>query len=143
MNTDKAIKKIEKYLCVIVVKLSHYQYGFTYDDKMCTITDSSGEAHSFHIKRSNEHTYAMSDYFPGYYLKNVSQFLQALKPAPMKYPAGTLIKGRKNKRAVRRGISERTGVVISVKEHGSYDILFCGDEHIRSYPYERDLEVVK
>jgi len=139
MKTAKAIKKIEDYLDVKVECQGH-QYTFLYENKVCRFHDSSGDAHSFHVRRSNDHTDLQSDYFAGCFLKNVTQFLHTLKQPDPKYPAGTLVRGRQNKRALRHGISDKVGVVIDIGLYGSYNILWNGDEHITSYPYERDIE---
>lgn len=139
METKKVIKKIENYLDVKVVNDKHY-YTFTFEDKVCRFIDSSGEAHSFHIRRSNDHSDLQSDYFAGYHLKNATQFLHALKRPDPKYIPGMLIRGRQNKRAARHGIAGVVGVVIDIGLYGGYDILWNGAEQISSYPYERDLE---
>ena len=139
MDTVRVIKKIEKYLGVKVEKCEHNKYTFVYEDKVCRFNDSSGDAHSFHIRRNNDHTDLMSDYFAGYHLKNVTQFLHSLKQPPPKYPAGTLVVGRQNKRATRHGIIDKVGVVIDINAYGSYDILWNGNEDVTTYPYERDL----
>ena len=143
MDTSKVIKKIEKYLGVKVVKQEHHQYTFVYEDKVGRFNDSSGYAHSFHIRRSNDHSDLMSDYFAGYHLKNVTQFLHSLKQPPPKYPVGTLVVGRQNKRATRHGIIDKVGVVIDINMYGSYSILWNGDENVATYPYERDLTGVE
>ena len=143
MKTQTAIKKIEKYLDVTVEKLNDSQYTFRYKDKVCKFNDSSGDAHSFHIRRSNDHTDLMTDYFAGYHLKNATQFLHALKLPEPKYPEGTLVCGRRNKRAMRHGIVDLVGVVIDINSYGSYNILWNGNENVTSYPYERDLMGVK
>jgi hypothetical protein len=140
MNIDKAIKKIEKYLEVKVEQQSHMTYGFTYNGKACSLmSDYNGDACSFHIRNSKDVPDSMTDYFPGYFLKNVTQFLHALKHPLAKYSVGALVVGRKNRRAVHRGYSGRTGVVIENKDWGGVDVLFYGDERITSVMHERDL----
>ena len=139
METKKVIKKIEKYLGVKVVNDKHY-YTFTFEDKTCRFIDSSGDAHSFHIRNSNDHSDLQSDYFAGYHLKNATQFLHALKQPDSKYPEGALVRGRQNKRATRHGIAGVVGVVIEIGSYGGYNILWNGKEEVSSYPYERDLE---
>lgn len=139
MKTSKVIKKIENYLGVKVFNDNNY-YTFTYEGKSCRFIDSSGEAHNFHIRNSNDHSDLQSDYFAGYHLKNATQFLHALKRPDPKYPPGMLVKGRQNKRATRNGIAGVVGVVIDIGLYGGYDILWNGSEQISSYPYERDLE---
>jgi hypothetical protein len=139
MNIEKAINKIEKYLGVVVEKNGH-QYAFTYEGKVGRFNVTSDDAHSFHIRRVGDNTCLMSDYFAGYYLKNLTQFLNSLKQPDAKYPAGSLVRGRKNKRALRMGISEKVGVVIEIGSYGSYNILWAGEEGVATYPHERDLE---
>jgi|TARA_R110000787_G_scaffold54471_4_gene126746 hypothetical protein len=139
MNTEKAIKKIEKYLGVKVERQGH-KCTFLYENKTCRFHDSSGDAHSFHIRRTDDHSDLQSDYFAGYHLKNLTQFLHSLKQPDPKFPNGSLIKGRINKRAARHGIAGVAGVVIDVGLYGAYNILWNGSEQISTYPYERDLE---
>ena len=142
MNIDKAIKKIEKYLGVKVEQRSRKIYGFAYNGKACSLmSDYNGDACSFHIRNSKDVPNSMTDYFPGYFLKNVTQFLHALKHPDAKYSVGALVIGRKNRRAVHRGYSGRSGVVIENKDWGAVDVLFYGDERVTSVMHERDLEV--
>lgn len=142
MKTEKAIKRIEKYLGTSI-SFNGRKFEFDYDGRVGSFYDDNGEACSFHIRRVDDHSCLATDYFAGYFLKNATQFMHALKPPPPKFANGTLIRGKDNKRAQRWGIAGKVGVVIDTTNYGGYNILWNGQEEIHTYTYERDLEAVK
>ena len=165
MEVSKAIKKIEKYLGVKVTKDEHgvntkyhAKYYFTYEKYVGSFLtqqaygeDAEGNygpkdeayAHNWHIRRSNDHSDLMTDYFAGSFRDNCTQMLHSLKPPAPKFPVGALVRGKDNKRAQRNGYAGKTGLVMDT---GSYvKVHWMGEEYPPRYNYgfpQRDLELV-
>ena len=114
MLHEKAVKKVEKALGVKVEKMGH-RWGCVYDGQVISWLvhpnweDSTKlEASNWHVRREDDHSDSMVDYFAGYHLDNVSQLIRAVKPPEPKFPVGTLVRGKTNKRATRLGYANRT-----------------------------------
>ena len=103
-----------------------------------------GDAISFHVRRSDDHSDSMTDYFAGSYRSNITQVCEALLPSPPKYPIGSLVRGKQTKRAERFGFAGKVGLVMSARSNSSITINWIGDEKPH-YGYQsfssRDLEV--
>jgi len=163
MEVSKAIKKIEKALGVKVERSGHNdtkynaKYYFTYGNYVGSFLtqqaygeDENGNygpkdeayAHNWHLRRNNDHSDMMTDYFAGSFRDNCTQLIHSLKPPAPKFPVGTLVRGKQNKRAIRQGYAGKTGLVM---ETGTYlKIDWVGEEKPRystTYP-ERDIELV-
>tara|TARA_Y100000289_G_scaffold9644_1_gene8785 strand:- start:2369 stop:2851 length:483 start_codon:yes stop_codon:yes gene_type:complete len=61
---------------------------------------------------SDPHT----DYYPGTFWSNATQLIDRLAPPPPKYPAGSLVIGKQNKRAQRQGYAGAVGLVTSASD---------------------------
>ena len=100
----------------------------------------------FHVRREDDHSDMMSDYFAGSFRDNLTQLLNAVLPSPSKFQAGDLVRGKNNKRATRFGFAGRVGVV---KENGTrysashVDVMFLGGDPATSAMLvsDRDLEL--
>ena len=101
------------------------------------------EARGFHIRREDDHTDLMTDYFAGYFLDNATQFCNALVPPPAKFPVGSLVRGKDNKRANRQGYAGLTGLLVEAGGDKYCRVNWIGREpsNYNSYP-ERDLELI-
>ena len=102
-----------------------------------------GEATLFHVRRFNDHSDSQSDYFAGSFRSNITQVCKSLLPDPSKFPAGSLVRGKTNKRATRHGIAGQVGLVMRAAD-GYCDIRWVGMPEPRwklTYS-ERDLELV-
>ena len=147
MLHEKAVKKVEKALGVKVEKMGH-RWGCVYDGYVISWISSPGwkregdrlvddgplEADNWHVRREDDHTESMVDYFAGSFMDNVTQLINYVKPPAPKFELGTLVKGKDNKRANRQGYANRVGVVIRA---GRYmGIQWAGDDkaHWTSYP---------
>jgi len=154
MLHDKAVKKVEKALGVKVEKMGH-RWGCVYDGQVISWISSPGwkregdrivdgplEASNWHIRNIDDHTDSMVDYFAGSFRDNLTQLINAVKPPEPKYPVGTLVRGKDNKRAKRQGYAGRLGIVTNA---GQYMYLNWADgkqdSYRISYP-ERDFERV-
>tara|TARA_R110000751_G_scaffold196505_3_gene301725 strand:- start:670 stop:1155 length:486 start_codon:yes stop_codon:yes gene_type:complete len=100
-----------------------------------------GEATLFHVRRYNDHSDSMTDYFAGYFRDNVTQVCESLLPSPSKYKAGVLVRGKSNKRAQRWGFAGKVGLVVN-SGNGQAKVLWHGAQKESSYLSERDLELV-
>ena len=163
MEVSKAIKKIEKALGVKVERGGHIdtkyhaKYYFAYGNYVCSFltqqdygTDENGNygpldrayAHNWHIRRSNDHSDMMTDYFAGYFVKNCTQLINSVKPPEPKFPVGCLVRGKQNKRAIRQGYAGKTGLVTKAGEYMTID--WVGEQkptYTITYP-QRDIELV-
>jgi len=140
MLHDKAVKKVEKALGVKVEKMGH-RWGCVYDGHVVSWMSSPSwnnpealEASNWHVRREDDHSDSMVDYFAGSFMDNVTQLIHAVKPPAPKFEVGALVKGKDNKRANRQGYANRIGVVTRA---GRYmGIQWAGDDkaHWTSYP---------
>jgi len=109
------------------------------------------DASLFHVRRFDDHSDSMTDYFAGSFRDNVTQVCESLLPSPPKFPAGSLVRGKDNKRATRQGFAGKIGLVTKAMS-GCYNVQWNGakdDKGIRYSSYgtyytpsysERDLE---
>ena len=165
MEVSKAIKKIEKALGVKVTRDGHNdtkyhaKYYFTYGNYVGSFLtqqaygeDADGNygpkdeayAHNWHIRRSNDHSDMMTDYFAGSFRDNCTQMIQSLKPPAPKFAVGALVRGKDNKRANRQGYAGKTGLVMEASS-SSVKIQWLGEEYPPRYNYgypERDIQLV-
>ena len=70
------------------------------------------EARGFHIRRENDVSDLMTDYFAGYFVENATQFCNTFCPPPAKFAVGSLVRGKDNKRANRWGYAGKLALVI-------------------------------
>ena len=67
---------------------------------------------SFHTKGAGQESDPMTDYFPGTYWDNGTQLIDRLRPPPVKFTPGVLVRGKQqNKRAKRMGYAGKTALV--------------------------------
>ena len=101
-----------------------------------------GKVGSIHSRRFDDHSDLMTDYFAGYFPKNVTQALDSLKAPPSKYKVGDLVMFKNNKRMGRWGVANKIGVI--TKDRGKiYNIMVCESNVEQTYISERDIQVVK
>lgn len=163
MEVSKAIKKIEKALGVKVEKLyengpHHAKYTFHYGNHVGSFLTQQGygddaegnyvaldQAHAmnWHIRRVDDHTDTMTDYFAGSFRDNCTQLIHAFKPPAAKFNVGDLVRGKQNKRAQRNGYAGKTALVVATGGGSYFNIDFLGQPKraYNSFP-ERDFEVV-
>ena len=65
-----------------------YEYAWGEVDGKYQRLEGVQEARSFHIRRENDHSDSMTDYFAGYFLDNASQFFNTFCPPPPKTSPG-------------------------------------------------------
>ena len=102
------------------------------------------EAVNFHIRRCNDHSDLQSDYFAGSFRDNITQLCQSMLPPPPKFPAGSLVRGKQNKRAIRQGYAGKVGLVMPNRGSTYTKVAWVGETEPKwgwqTYP-ERDLEL--
>ena len=161
MKVGKAIKKIEKYLGV-KVEYSGCRYTFQYGNEVGSFLANGhaggmgadameADACNWHRRRVDDQSCLYSDYHAGSFRDNLTQLLHSMKPPPPKFPAGSLVRGKQTKRAIRNGYAGRVGLVMPDGGNGFARIRWTGvakssprtaSARWPSYP-ERDLELVK
>ena len=159
MKVRNAIKKVKSHFAKqgieIDVRLVGHRWTFEHNGYVgsflangaCTDEDQlDAEAHNFHVRRENDHSCLYSDYHAGSFRDNITQVCESLLPKPAKYPVGSLVRGRQNKRAIRRGYAGLVGLVTKANPGGYIFVDWVGEGPQRpgtcpvSYP-ERDFEL--
>ena len=151
MKIESVIKKIQKRMPNVLIHAeaspsafrggTSAKYWFAYKGKIASFyaCDHRG-ASNFHIRRENDHSDSMTDYFAGSFYDNATQMINTLCPPPAKFSAGSLVVGKNNKRADRLGIAGRLGIVTNVNSYGCYTLLMSDTGQEERYSYERDLQ---
>lgn len=85
-----------------------------------------GEATLFHVRAVNDISDPYTDYHAGSFRDNITQVCRSLLPNPPKYPAGTLVRGKQNKRAVRWGFAGKVGLVMAAGD-GHCNVAWTGE----------------
>ena len=106
-------------------------------------TNRDGTISSPHTVRDGLKSDPHTDYFPGSFWDNITQALNYIVPLPAKYPVGSLIRLKDNKRMNRSKMAGKIALVIEAASGGSYKVQYDGSQD-RYNPYysERDLELV-
>ena len=97
--------------------------------------------HLIKVTRDGDVSDIQSDYFAGSFVDNMTQALNWCAPLPPKYPAGSLVRFKENKRNGRAKLTGIVGLVMEAATGGNYKVQYVGSEG-RYNPYfsERDLE---
>jgi len=106
-------------------------------------TNSDGTISSPHTVRDGLKSDPHTDYFPGTFWDNITQALNTIAPLPPKYPVGSLVRFKDNKRMNRWKLAGKVALVIQAESGGNYKVQYDGVEN-RYNPFysQRDLEVV-
>ena len=106
-------------------------------------TNSDGTISSPHTVRDGLKSDPHTDYFPGTFWDNITQALNSIAPLPPKYPVGSLVRFKDNKRNNRWKLAGKVALVIQAEAGGNYKVQYDGVES-RYNPFysQRDLEVV-
>ena len=160
MKVRNAIKKVKSHFAKqgieIDVQLVGHRWTFVHNGYVgsflangaCTDENQlDAEAHNFHVRRESDVSCLYSDYHAGSFRDNITQVCERLLPSPPKYPVGSLVRGKQNKRAMRQGYAGKVGLVVpnTFKGNSSYTkVAWVGEEQPQwgwaTYP-ERDLEL--
>ena len=153
MKVRNAIKKVKSHFKKqgIDIQISSpeeggdYKWRFQHENYVGSFSVNGMRGHEpealFHVRRYDDHSDSMTDYFAGYFRDNVTQLCESLLPSPSKYKAGVLVRGKSNKRAQRWGFAGKIGLVVN-SGNGQAKVLWHGTQKESSYLSERDLELV-
>ena len=156
MKVRNAIKKVKSHFkkqgIDIEVKLAGHRWTFVHDGYVgsflangCGSDDEQmdADAHNFHVRGVSDVSCLYSDYHAGSFRDNITQVCESLLPSPPKFVAGSLVRGKQNKRATRQGYAGRVGLVMEAKASDYARIAWTGEAQPRwgwpTYP-TRDLE---
>ena len=157
MKVKAAIKKVKTYFAKqgidIDVQLVGHRWTFVHNGYVgsflangrCNDEDQmDAEAHNFHVRREGDVSCLHSDYHAGTFRDNITQVCESLLPRPPKFPAGSLVRGKQNKRAIRQGYAGKVGLVIPNRGSNYAKVAWVGETQPKwgwaTYP-ERDLEL--
>ena len=157
MKLAAAIKKIENRAKVVGLDVEINQQGqnshrhqvyvrFENSNQVISFySECNGEdnIHLIKVTRDGDVTDIQSDYFAGSFVDNITQALNWCAPLPPKYPAGSLVRFKENKRNGRAKLTGIVGLVMEAATGGRYKVQYAGSQN-RYDPYfsERDLEFV-
>ena len=157
MKLASAIKKIENRAKVVGLDVEiNQQDQHSHQHQTYVRFEGSNQVISFYSSRNGEDdihlikvtrdgdvTDIQSDYFAGSFVDNITQALNWCAPLPPKYPAGSLVRFKENKRNGRAKLTGIVALVMEAKTGGNYKVQYAGVEN-RYDPYfsERDLERV-
>ena len=156
MKVRNAIKKVKSHFkkqgIDIEVKLVSHRWTFVHDGYVGSFLANGcgsdedqmdADAHNFHVRGVNDRSDLMTDYHAGSFRDNITQVCESLLPSPPKYPVGSLVRGKQNKRAMRQGYAGRVGLVMEANAGDYARIAWTGEAQPRwgwpTYP-TRDLE---
>tara|TARA_R110000744_G_scaffold264604_2_gene378869 strand:- start:361 stop:825 length:465 start_codon:yes stop_codon:yes gene_type:complete len=152
MKLGKTITKVEKALDIKLTRTDNGSYYGAYGGYVISFFGNGGnhmdnEAICLHVRSENDQSDPYTDYHAGYFVKNVTQLIDSVKPPESKYKAGVLVRGKGNKRATRQGYAGKLGLVteasnkyVRVRWVGETDAQIK-HRYNMNYP-ERDLELV-
>tara|TARA_R110002110_G_scaffold361566_2_gene571238 strand:- start:509 stop:982 length:474 start_codon:yes stop_codon:yes gene_type:complete len=156
MKTTAAIKKIRNRAKILDRKVvieendhhgnGHIKVYARFEDSNHTISFWTNSDHSIsspHICRDGDVSDLHTDYFAGYHVDNITQALNNVAPLPPKYPVGSLVRFKDNKRMKRHRLAGCVALVMEAHTGGSYKLQWNGsaDRYDPTYS-ERDLEMV-
>ena len=158
MKVGACIKKVENYFKKrghpeVKVEIVGHRYTFQFGDYVGSFFPNgcgSGtpeametNATNYHVRRVNDHSDIQSDYHAGSFRDNITQVIHALLPPPSKYPTGSLVRGKTNKRASRQGFAGQVGLVMRAAD-GYCEVRWVGvpEPRWKLMYSERDLELV-
>jgi hypothetical protein len=107
------------------------------------INRNDGSIGAPHIVRDGDESDIYTDYFAGYHVDNITQALNTVAPLPPKFPLGSLVCFKDNKRNKRWKLAGKIALVMQAESGGNYKLQWDGSED-RYNPFysERDLERV-
>ena len=95
------------------------------------------------VTRDGDVSDSQTDYFAGSFVDNITQALNWIVPLPAKYPAGSLVRFKDNKRNTRWKLAGQVALVTNAGNGGNYQLQYPGQPERYGATYsERDLEFV-
>lgn len=167
MKVRNAIKKVKSHFKKQGIDIQinspsqggDYKWSFQYNGYVGSFSANgvngwypeSLDAHAslFHVRRVGDHSDSYTDYHAGSFRDNVTQICESLLPSPPKYPAGSLVRGKDNKRATRHGFAGKIGLVTKTTGTNNVFVKWNGEDASKKTGFsnyytpsysERDLE---
>ena len=101
------------------------------------------DIHLIKVTRDGDVSDPHTDYFAGSFVDNLTQALNWVAPLPPKYPIGSLVRFKDNKRNTRWNIAGMLALVTNAGGGGNYQLQYPGQPERYGMTYsERDLELV-
>ena len=163
MKLQATIKKIKQRAKIVGLKVDIHEEKRKHDSAFNVRFENSNQVISFYsgrdysddecgedathlikVTRDGDVSDIHTDYFAGSFVDNITQALNWVAPLPAKYPVGSLVRFKQNKRNARANLAGKVRLVTEAATGGNYKLL-NPITHTRLYdPYysERDLEFV-
>lgn len=156
MKLQSAIKKINDRAKKVGVEVAIHENKRSHDSSYSIRFKGSNQTISFYSKCNGEDNIHLiqvtrdgdvsdphTDYFAGSFVDNITQALNWIVPLPAKYPAGSLVRFKDNKRNTRWKLVGTLALVTNAGNGGNYQLQYPGapERYGRTWS-ERDLELV-
>ena len=150
MLKENAIKKIrnraKKVGRNVDIKDDGRKVYVNFEDAVSEVSfyiNSDGHISSPHVRRHNDVSDLMTDYFAGYHCDNLTQALNSVAPLPPKYSVGSLVRFKDNKRNNRWKLAGKVALITQAEAGGNYKLQYNGSaDRYNPFYSERDLELV-
>ena len=157
MKLQATIKKIKQRAKIVGLKVDIHEEKRRHDSAFNVRFENSNQVISFYASNSDEDATHLikvtrdgdvsdihTDYFAGSFVDNITQALNWVAPLPAKYPVGSLVRFKQNKRNARANLVGKIRLVIEAATGGNYKLLNPSQQSHLYSPYysERDLEFV-
>ncbi len=156
MKLQAALKKINARAKKVGVEVDIHEQGGINSSQYYIRFKGSNQVISFYSRSSSEENIHLikvtrdgdvsdphTDYFAGSFVDNITQALDWLAPLPAKYPAGSLVRFKDNKRNTRWKLAGTVALVINAGNGGNYQLQYPGQPGQYAPTYsERDLELI-
>ena len=162
MKLQATIKKIKQRAKIVGLKVDIHEEKRKHDSAFNIRFENSNQVISFYSGRdysddeNEEHVHLIkvtrdgdvsdihTDYFAGSFVDNITQALNWVAPLPAKYPVGSLVRFKQNKRNARANLAGKLRLVTEAAVGGNYKLLNpITQTHVYDpYYSERDIELV-
>jgi len=106
--------------------------------------EDNDRIHLIRVTRDGDVSDPHTDYYAGSFVDNITQALNWVAPLPAKYPVGSLVRFKQNKRNARANLVGEIRLVTEAATGGNYKLLNASKQSQVYSPYycERDIERV-
>jgi hypothetical protein len=163
MKLQATIKKIKQRAKIVGIKVDIHEEKRRHDSAFNVRFENSNQVISFYsgrdysdgdggedathlikVTRDGDVSDIHTDYFAGSFVDNITQALNWVAPLPAKYPVGSLVRFKQNKRNTRANLAGKLRLVTEAAVGGNYKLLNPITQSHLYDPYysERDIELV-
>ena len=161
MKLQATIKKIKQRAKIVGIKVDIHEEKRRHDSAFNVRFENSKHCISFYagrdysdgdggedathlikVTRDGDVSDIHTDYFAGSFVDNITQALNWVAPLAAKYPVGSLVRFKQNKRNARANLAGKLRLVTEAATGGNYKLLNPSQQSHSYSPYysERDLE---